>query len=68
MLAIIIFLCGFLGLWINIYSLFAVGLFALYYFGPFQKISWEKFMALLGFLFGIVNFILVIIARWYEGS
>ena len=63
MLAIIIFLCGFLGLWINFYSLVAIALFSAYYFSPGTKIRFEVFLAYTGLILSALNFIMLAIIR-----
>lgn len=65
MLAIIVFLCGSLGLWIDLYSLFAVALFALYYFGPFKRTKVETVTAFTGLFLALFNFALIVVTRWY---
>jgi|GEM_PF-2629376 len=65
MLAIITFLFGLLGLWINLYSLFAVGFFAAYYFLPGKKSKWELLAAFAGLILAAFNFVLVVITGLY---
>lgn len=57
MLAIIIFLCGLLGFWVDIYSFFAVILFTVYYYAA-KKIEWEYSLTLIGFALAGLNIIL----------
>jgi len=61
MLAVIIFYCGFFGLWINIYSVFAVALFGIYSYLPGKKIVWEKRTAAAGFILAVLNIILSLV-------
>lgn len=65
MLAIIILLCGIMGLWVNIYSVFTVALFTAYYYISRKKARWEDALAIPGLILAALNIITVLVTRQF---